>query len=165
MFRSLSPVSLASPVHGAARTAQALAPDREIIVELDADPRTVANPDQIEQVALILLDNAIRHSAAPNPVTIRLTASSAWAEIVVIDRGEGIAPEHLPHLFDRFYRVDTMRGRRSGGTGLGLAIADAIVSRHGGHIGVVSAPGVGTTFTVQLPITSTAPAESASVAG
>lgn len=162
---TLSPVSLASPVYGAARTAQALAPDREIIVELDADPRTVANPDQIEQVALILLDNAIRHSTAPNPVTIRLTTSSAWAEIVVIDRGEGIAPEHLPHLFDRFYRVDTMRSRRSGGTGLGLAIGDAIVSRHGGHIDVVSAQGVGTTFTVQLPITTVAPADSTVTAG
>jgi heavy metal sensor kinase len=149
---SQSPISLAEAVSSAARTAQALAPDREIVADLPDDPRVNANPDQIEQVALILLDNAIRHSVAPTPVTVRLQRSSTHAEIVVIDRGEGIAPEHLPHLFDRFYRVDTARSRNSGGTGLGLAIAHSIVLRHGGEIDVLSALGVGTTFIVKLPL-------------
>jgi heavy metal sensor kinase len=153
----LSPISLYEPVSSAARTAQALAPDREIVTDLRDDPRVNANPDQIEQVALILLDNAIRHSAAPTPVTIRLQRSSAYAEIVVIDRGEGIAPEHLAHLFDRFYRVDTARSRNSGGTGLGLAIAHSIVLRHGGEIDVLSALGIGTTFVVKLPLGASPP--------
>lgn len=154
---SLSPVSLTEPVSSAARTAQALAPDREIVTDLRDDPWATANPDQIEQVALILLDNAIRHSAAPTPVTIRLQRSTSYAEIVVIDRGEGIAPQHLPHLFDRFYRVDTARSRKSGGTGLGLAIAHSIVLRHGGEIDVLSALGIGTTFTVKLPLSTPQP--------
>lgn len=150
---SRSPISLNEPLARAVRTAQALAPDREIVADLRDDPWVTANPDQIEQVALILLDNAIRHSSAPSAVTIRLQRTSLDAEIVVIDRGEGIAPEHLPHLFDRFYRVDTARSRRSGGTGLGLAIAHSIVLRHGGEIDVLSSPGIGTTFTILLPLT------------
>jgi signal transduction histidine kinase len=162
---TLSPISLTEPVSSAARTAQALAPDREIVADLRDDPWVEANPDQIEQVALILLDNAIRHSAAPTAVTIRLQRSSAYAEIVVVDRGEGIAPQHLPHLFDRFYRVDTARSRQSGGTGLGLAIAHSIVLRHGGEIDVLSALGVGTTFTVKLPLATFQPNASARVAG
>lgn len=162
---SLPPISLAESVASAARTAQALAPEREIVVDLRDDPRVTANSDQIEQVALILLDNAIRHSVAPSPVTIRLQRSTSYAEIVVIDRGEGIAPQHLPHLFDRFYRVDTARSRKSGGTGLGLAIAHSIVLRHGGEIDVLSALGVGTTFTVKLPLAPNRPDPSRRTAG
>jgi heavy metal sensor kinase len=154
---SRSPISLAEPLASAVRTAQALAPDREIVADLRGDPWVTANPDQIEQVALILLDNAIRHSSAPSTVTLRLQRSSQDAEIVVIDRGEGIAPEHLPHLFDRFYRVDSARSRRSGGTGLGLAIAHSIVLRHGGEIDVLSSPGIGTTFTIMLPLAAHQP--------
>ncbi|MGH2550295.1 MAG: sensor histidine kinase, partial [Thermomicrobiales bacterium] len=154
---SRSPISLSEPLASAVRTAQALAPDREIVADLRGDPWVSANPDQIEQVALILLDNAIRHSSAPSMVTIRLQHSSQDAEIVVIDRGEGIAPEHLTHLFDRFYRVDSARSRRSGGTGLGLAIAHSIVLRHGGEIDVLSAVGIGTTFTIMLPLAANQP--------
>ena len=73
-------------------------------------------------------------------------------EYVVADTGEGIAAEHLPHLFDRFYRVDTARDRHHGGSGIGLAIAKALIEAHGGGIFATSAgPGHGSTFTVRLP--------------
>jgi two-component system OmpR family sensor kinase len=74
------------------------------------------------------------------------------ALIEVRDEGQGIDPEHLPHLFDRFYRADAGRSRDSGGTGLGLAIAAALVQAHGGRIEVTSIPGRGTTFRVVLPL-------------
>ena len=71
--------------------------------------------------------------------------------LIVADTGEGIAPEHLPHLFERFYRVDSARTRESGGTGLGLAICKSIAEAHGGTIEIESCPGKGTTVTVRIP--------------
>ena len=80
------------------------------------------------------------------------TVFDQWVEYRVVDTGDGVAPEHLPHLFDRFYRADTARDRRHGGSGIGLAIARALVEAHGGGISVTSpGPGHGTTFTVRLP--------------
>ncbi len=147
----MHPIALDIPITRAARTARTLAPDREIDVSLVDTTLVRADTDQIEQVVLILLDNALRHSAAPSPVIITLRRTGARAEIAISDQGEGIAPEHLPHLFDRFYRIDTARGRTSGGTGLGLAIADALIRRAGGAITVTSQPGEGATFTISLP--------------
>jgi signal transduction histidine kinase len=72
----------------------------------------------------------------------------------VRDTGIGIAPEHIPHLFDRFYRVDKARARDAGGAGLGLAIAKSVVDAHNGKITVESQPGKGTTFTIWLPLTA-----------
>jgi signal transduction histidine kinase len=103
---------------------------------------------------LILLDNALRHSQAPSPIDVSLSQINDQAVITVADQGEGIAPEHLPHLFERFYRVDTNRSRTAGGSGLGLAIARAIAERCDGEIRVESVLGSGTTFTVTLPITT-----------
>jgi signal transduction histidine kinase len=78
--------------------------------------------------------------------------SGGWVEYHVTDTGDGVAAEHLPHLFDRFYRADTSRDRRRGGSGIGLAIAKALVEAHGGGVSVSSAGvGHGTTFTVRLP--------------
>jgi heavy metal sensor kinase len=146
------PATLATPIAQAVRTAQALAPDRVIEVSISDDPAVRANPDQIEQVVLILLDNALRHSRAPAPVRVTLRRNGTMVELQVTDEGEGIEPEHLAHLFDRFYRVDTARSRASGGTGLGLAIARAIIQRAGGTITVASEPGAGSTFTIALPL-------------
>jgi two-component system, OmpR family, sensor kinase len=85
-----------------------------------------------------------------NPVTV--TVAPDPAEGTVVDRGDGIPPEHLPHVFERFYRADPGRGRESGGSsGLGLAIVEAIVTAHGGTVGVTSAPGRGTTVRVTFP--------------
>jgi signal transduction histidine kinase len=76
-------------------------------------------------------------------------------DVTVADTGPGIAPEHLPRLFDRFYRVDTARAREDGGTGIGLAIARSVVEAHGGRIWAESEPGKGSTFTFELPVAMT----------
>ncbi|MBA2595438.1 MAG: HAMP domain-containing protein [Chloroflexia bacterium] len=136
----------------AVRSAAALASGQ--LLELEA-PRAVevsGDADRLHQLMMILLDNAIRHTPPGGRIRVAVAATlSGEARIAVRDEGEGIAPEHVPHLFERFYRADGARGRSSGGTGLGLAIADAIVKTHGGEISVTSAPNKGATFLVTLP--------------
>ncbi len=107
--------------------------------------------NRIKQLALILVDNAIKHTPSGGEVSINLHSRSGEVEIAVSDTGEGIEPEHLDKIFERFYRVDKARSQQQGGTGLGLAIADWIVKSHNGTIMVSSSPGKGTVFTVNLP--------------
>jgi signal transduction histidine kinase len=114
-------------------------------VEIDGDA------DRLKQVLLNLIENALRHTQAGGSVTLDLETTSQEAILRVRDTGSGIAPEHVPHIFERFYRADVARSRRGGGAGLGLAIAREIVVAHGGTIAVESRPGAGTTFTVTLP--------------
>jgi signal transduction histidine kinase len=110
--------------------------------------------DRIGQVLGNLIDNALRHTPAGETVTVGCRRTGRWVEYTVTDTGEGIAAEHLPHLFDRFYRVDTARDRNRGGSGIGLAIAKSLVQAHGGGIHATSpGPGHGATFTVRLPAT------------
>jgi two-component system sensor histidine kinase BaeS len=117
----------------------------------DAGPVRV-DVDRFGQVLGNLLDNALRHTPAGGTVTLACRRIDHWVEYRVADTGQGVAVEHLPHLFDRFYRADTARDRGQGGSGIGLAIARAIVEAHGGGISVTSAgPGLGATFTVRLP--------------
>jgi len=112
----------------------------------------VVDPDRIGQVLGNLLDNALRHTPAGGQVTLRAQASGHTVTIAVSDTGEGIPAEHLPHLFERFYRVDSARDRVHGGSGIGLAIAKALVEAHGGQIAATSAgPGRGSTLLVTLP--------------
>ncbi len=151
-----SVIDVTIPIDHAVRTARALAPDRSIEFRSAGPGFAEAGADRIEQLVLILIDNAVRHSQAPEPIVVSHAADEAIVTISVSDRGEGIARHHLPHLFDRFYRVDTARTRQAGGSGLGLAIARAIVERSNGQIAVESAPGVCTTFTITLPATSRA---------
>jgi signal transduction histidine kinase len=107
------------------------------------------DPDRLRQVIGNLVSNAVRAGGA---VTVSVRAENGAARLSVTDTGTGIAPEHLPHLFDRFWRADSARSRASGGSGLGLAIAKQIVTDHGGTISVVSRIGQGSTFTVSLPM-------------
>ena len=108
--------------------------------------------DRFGQVLGNLLDNALRHTPAGGTVSLGCRRIDQWVEYRVADTGQGVAPEHLPHLFDRFYRADSARDRGHGGSGIGLAIARALVEAHGGGISVTSAgPGLGATFTVRLP--------------
>jgi signal transduction histidine kinase len=136
----------------AVRSAEALASGQ--VLELEA-PRSVevpGDPNRLHQLLMILLDNAIRHTPPGGRIRVAVAATpDGRARVAVRDEGEGIAPEHLPHLFERFYRADGARGRSSGGTGLGLAIAQAICRAHGGEISVISAPDQGATFLVTLP--------------
>jgi signal transduction histidine kinase len=100
-----------------------------------------------------LLANALRHTPAGGSITVKTQAAAGTVQLTITDTGEGIAPEHLPHVFDRFYRADPARARDKGGAGLGLAIVRAIVEAHHGQITAASAgvPGQGTTFTITLP--------------
>lgn len=128
-------------------------------VVLSAEPASTAmivraDPARIAQVLGNLLSNALRHTPEGGLVTIRVLADEAAATIQVIDTGDGIAAEHLPHLFERFYRADAARDRDSGGTGVGLAISRAIALAHGGQLTASSdGPGKGSTFTLRLPET------------
>jgi signal transduction histidine kinase/HAMP domain-containing protein len=109
----------------------------------------VADPARVEQVVLILLDNAFRHTPRGGSVVVTARQTDVDAQIEVADTGDGIAADEQPFVFDRFYRGDPSREGRS--AGLGLAIARGLVEAHGGRIALVSAPGVGSTFTVHLP--------------
>jgi signal transduction histidine kinase len=114
----------------------------------DAPVRALVHREMMIQVVEILLDNAAKYAPGA-PVDVSLRAEGDRAEIRVTDHGPGIAPEHLPHLFDRFYRAET--SRTTGGSGLGLAIARQIVTQHNGGITAASVVGEGTTFTITLP--------------
>jgi two-component system phosphate regulon sensor histidine kinase PhoR len=113
-------------------------------------PRLRADAYQVEQMLINLVDNAVKYTEKGG-VVISLKADPREFAIDVEDTGYGIAPEHLPRLFERFYVVDKSRSRKLGGTGLGLAIVKHIVQLHGGTITVASKEGKGTTFTVRIP--------------
>jgi two-component system sensor histidine kinase BaeS len=124
----------------------------DLLVDLAPAGRVSVDPDRIGQVLGNLIDNALRHTSAGDTVTVSCHRAGTWVEYAVLDTGEGIAPEHLPHIFDRFYRGDTARDRQHGGSGIGLAIAKAFAEAHGGGIVATSAgPERGSTFTVRLP--------------
>jgi two-component system OmpR family sensor kinase len=142
-----------------------VAETREVRLSMRCDPSVEgatlrADPDRLKQVLLNLLDNALRYTPAEGEVRAWASAdaSGAWLHIGVQDTGQGIAPEDLPHVFDRFYRGDLSRARATGNTGLGLSIARAIVQSHGGNISVQSPPGNGACFNIVLPMTKAQPA-------
>jgi signal transduction histidine kinase len=107
--------------------------------------------DALDQVLLNLISNAVRHTAPGQAIGVRVDLVPDAVVVEVSDTGEGIDPDLLPTLFDRFTRADAARGRDTGGAGLGLAICRAIVEAHGGTITAASTPGLGATFTVELP--------------
>ncbi|MBF6102065.1 HAMP domain-containing protein [Nocardia cyriacigeorgica] len=120
---------------------------------IDDSASVTVDPDRLGQVLGNLLDNSLRHT--PNGGTVTVTSrrvDNGHAEIAVADTGDGITPEHLDHLFDRFYRADAARDRRHGGSGIGLTITRALVEAHHGRIQAHSeGPGRGARFTVELP--------------
>lgn len=131
---------------------EAIASNFGITLKREVVPVEVAaDPDRIREMLVILIDNAIRHTERGGTITVRCIAAGNSATISVSDTGEGIAPGHLGHVFDRFYRVDPARARERGSAGLGLSIAKWIAEAHGGRIAAESVLGQGTTFTVRLP--------------
>jgi signal transduction histidine kinase len=115
--------------------------------------RLWADRQRLAQVSGNLLDNALRHTPSGGHVTFSVDRIADEIILQVSDDGDGIAAEHLPHVFERFYRADFARDRQRGGSGIGLAIVKALTEAHGGHISVASrGPGQGTTFTVALPV-------------
>jgi signal transduction histidine kinase len=120
-------------------------------VEVDESAdQILGDPDRLEQVLENLVANALRHTPDGGTINLRATSDGENASLAVVDSGEGIPPEHLAHVFERFYKVDQSRHIPSAGSGLGLSIAKAIVERHGGTIGVTSEPGR-TEFRIVLP--------------
>ncbi len=120
-------------------------------------PWVQADPDRLGQVLRNLLVNALQHTPAGGSVVIRATLAPEAVEIAVSDTGEGIAPEDLPHVFERFWRADVSRSRNrrwAGGTGLGLSVAQSLVEAQGGRIWAESVPGQGSTFHFTLPVAS-----------
>ncbi|WP_261164318.1 MFS domain-containing histidine kinase [Microbacterium sp. Marseille-Q6965] len=145
---------LADIVHAALEAAAPRASERGIHVDATAlEPVTARiDPLRIRQVVDNLLSNAIKYNRPGGRVEVSCGSGEGAAWIVVRDDGEGISPQELPHLFDRFFRADTVRNTGIHGSGLGLAISRDIARRHGGDIEVQSAPGEGATFVVRLPV-------------
>jgi histidine kinase len=114
-------------------------------------PPVLADRDRIQQVLLNLVANALQYTPPGGAVCVEASGNGGGVQIAVIDNGIGIAPEHLPHIFTRFYRVDKSRSRAAGGAGIGLTIARRMAEAHDGSITVESAPGRGSRFLVTLP--------------
>jgi signal transduction histidine kinase len=126
---------------------------RRVKFEAAADPGVVlrADPDALRQVLTNLIDNSLRHTPAGGRITVRIGSDGDGTALVVSDTGRGIGRDHLPRIFERFYRADSARSRDQGGTGLGLAIVKHLVEGHGGRVSADSEPGRGTTVTCWFP--------------
>jgi signal transduction histidine kinase len=122
-----------------------------LIEEIPSDLFIQGNPDHLIRLFLNLLDNAIKYTPPLGQVAIRLQKKEPGVQVTISDTGPGIPVEHLPYVFQRFYRVEATRTRNSGGAGLGLAIADEIAREHGGTLKAQSEPGRGTVFSVYFP--------------
>jgi len=131
-----------------------LAEDKNIALRCESDEQVTVEGDRarLKQVIVNLVDNAIKYTPAGGLVGVKIRASNSHAVLEVNDNGVGIPPEALPHIFERFYRVDKARSRQMGGAGLGLSIIKAIVTAHGGQVRVESVEGKGSRFLVELPI-------------
>jgi signal transduction histidine kinase len=129
--------------------------DIELSEDVPEDlPTVFADAERVYQVLFNLLDNAVRFTPAGGRVRVTAAGHNGSVDVAVADTGPGIPAEHLPRLFERFYRIDTSRSRDEGGTGIGLAIARSVVEAHGGRIWAESEPGRGSTFTFELPVTA-----------
>jgi heavy metal sensor kinase len=151
--REKSPVDLAVVCRDVAEQLSPLAAAQNVRLQLELSEGVTIPGDvfSLERAVRNLVENALRHTPPGEQIVIRAGADQAGARIEVSDAGVGIAPENLPHLFDRFYRVDTARTRAHGGAGLGLSIVKAIMEAHGGSVSVQSRLGAGSTFTLRLP--------------
>lgn len=150
----LTDTDLRPVLEAAIDTCQPKASEADIRITLDCPPelRVQASAPLLEQAIVNLLDNAIKYSVRGDTVMVSTVVTDQEIAIQVRDHGVGISPEHLPHLFQRFYRVDKGRSRKLGGTGLGLAIVKHIAQTHHGRATVESTQGKGSVFTVHLPV-------------
>jgi signal transduction histidine kinase len=155
--REYEVVNLADVAREGARRIQALAEQMDISIQVESNNTVlvIGDPTLLEQAVLALLDNAIKYNRQGGQVTVQTEKKQGQAILEVCDTGIGIAGEHLPHLGERFYRVDKARSRQAGGTGLGLSIARGIAMAHGGTLTLTSIPDQGTTVTLTLPLAHT----------
>ena len=156
----VEPTNLAELVQRRVSQAEVIAQGKNISLKTDITerlPEIEADGRRVEQVVANLLDNALNHTPQGGTVTIAVSPGKDGILVSVSDTGEGIPPEHLPYIFERFYRVDDARSRKTGGAGLGLAIAKQMVELHGGRIWVESEAGKGSKFSFTLPGTQQRP--------
>jgi two-component system phosphate regulon sensor histidine kinase PhoR len=155
-----TPIELQSIVRQVADGLMPLARDREVAINVAASPEpltVLGDRDELIRAVENLVENALKYGAAGKRVDITLAhgqtrAGAPEARLSVRDFGPGIAPEHLPRLTERFYRVDVTESRAQGGTGLGLALVKHVLNRHGGRLSIESTPGAGASFTMHLPL-------------
>jgi two-component system phosphate regulon sensor histidine kinase PhoR len=149
---NIQPVTAASLLKDASETFRDVAPAAgiDLRIQNSVTREVLADKDAIHQVFTNLIDNAIKYGGSGGRIDIGARAHEDAVEFYVRDYGPGIPSEHLPRLFERFYRVDKARSRESGGTGLGLAIAKHIVRVHGGSVNVTSEVNHGATFSFVL---------------
>ena len=155
-----TPVDLAPIVRQVVDGLQTLARDRGVEIKVAAPPEpliVLGDRDELIRALENLVENALKYGAAGKRVDITLAraqtrAGTPEARVAVRDYGPGIAPEHLPRLTERFYRVDVADSRAQGGTGLGLALVKHVLNRHGGRLTIESTPGAGATFIMHLPL-------------
>jgi len=134
------------------RRAQQVAKSHKVVLGRPEDLSVPGDALRLKRLLGNLVDNAIRYTPEGGTIALSLFRDGDWARLEVADTGLGIAPEHLPHIFERFYRVDKARSRAKGGMGLGLAIVKGIAEQHGGKVTVTSEPAKGSTFTVWLKL-------------
>ncbi len=152
---TMVPAEMSMPVRAALELAQSRIPEGSalrLVSEIVGDPVVEIDVQLVEQAIFNLVDNAIKHSGESDEVRVRVSRQGDDAVVEVIDHGCGIPADHLPRIFERFYRVDRARSRKAGGTGLGLAIVKHICQLHRGRAEVVSRPGKGTTFSIRIPV-------------
>ena len=150
-------VSLTNLARLAIQRVQALADQQNISLHLTTDEQAivVGDPTLLQQAMIALLDNAIKYNRPMGHISLRTQVQGEQAVLEVQDTGIGITSEHLPHLGERFYRVDKARAREAGGTGLGLSIVHGIATTHSGTFHIQSVPEQGTTVTIRLPLAHT----------
>lgn len=149
----LKEVGLDNVIESSAQSLQSIARGKDITIDITKTDclRAAVNVQLLEQAIINLIENAIKYSEPKTSIHVRGRETGNEIEISIIDEGLGIAPKHLPRLFERFYRVDKGRSRDLGGTGLGLAIVKRIAIAHGGRVAVKSDLGKGSTFSIFLP--------------
>jgi signal transduction histidine kinase/DNA-binding response OmpR family regulator len=155
LILSVGPLELVRVVDAAIEAVKPAAEAKQIRLQpvLDSHATIVGDADRLQQVVWNLLSNAIKFTPRGGRVQVRLRREPSFVEVVVADNGQGIEPEFLPHIFDRFRQADASFTRRAGGLGLGLAIVRSLVELHGGDVSALSdGPGRGTTFVVRLPM-------------
>ena len=149
----VTPVPVAPVLERVARMLAVLAREKNVTLSYEAEPQAVAlaTEDDVHQILYNLMDNGIKYSGTDGFVHAAAATDGDWVVLTVEDNGIGIPEDDLPHIFERFYRVDKMRSRAIGGTGLGLSIVKDTVENRGGSITAAARQGGGTVFTVRLP--------------
>lgn len=155
------PTDLGALARAAVTKFEARARDKGIRLRLEAAdvlPQANVDPDRAAQILGNLLDNALRHTPEDGMITVSVQPAPDAVQVTVADSGPGIPTEHLPYIFDRFYRADPARSRKQGGSGIGLAVVKQLTEAHGARVRVESSAGQGTVFHLQFPIAASAAA-------